>query len=152
MLPASCRQLQAGSPRSPESRADCPQVALRRSRDCGIRVGYNVHLPPTTIDLVERKRLECFKNATDSGGAERNQIWIAAHEAEVAPILHHRKDITCEQRTLAVGTRRPVTNGATFEMAPAVDQRQLIPKRKGCAFPKLNTRAFVHDPLAVGGV
>jgi hypothetical protein len=41
-----------------------------------------------------RKR---FKNAMDRVGAKRNQIWITAHEAEVAPILHHRKDVTREQ-------------------------------------------------------
>src|SRR5207253_6174844 len=102
---------------------DCPQVALRRSRDRGLRVGSNVHLPPTTIDLVERKRLERFKNATDSGGAERNQIWIAAHEAEVTPILHHRKNVTREQCPLAVPALRPMKNGAALEMASTVDQR-----------------------------
>src|SRR5437763_8603552 len=88
----------------------------------------------------------------DRGGAERNQIWITAHEAEVTPILHHCKDIACEQRSFAVRACRPVKNGDTFEMAPAVDQCKIIPKRKGCAFPKANTGTVTHDPRGLGGV
>jgi hypothetical protein len=48
--------------------------------------------------------------------------------------LYRRKDIACEQHALAVRARRPARNAATFEMAAAVDQRQIIPERKGCAF------------------
>src|SRR5438034_3339196 len=72
----------------------------------------------------------------DRGRPEWNQIWITAHETDVTPILHYRKDIACEQRGFAIPARRPVKKGATFEMAPAVDQRQAIPKRKDCAFPR----------------
>src|SRR5947209_4836817 len=50
----------------------------------------------------------------DRGGAERNQIWITAYEAEVTPILHHCKDIACEQRSFAVRACRPYYGGYPY--------------------------------------
>src|SRR5437660_1924122 len=40
----------------------------------------------------------------------------------------------------------------SFKMSATIDQRQPIPKRQRCSFPKFDARALAHHPLSIGGV
>src|SRR5437762_8422999 len=92
------------------------------------------------------------------GGAERNQIWITSHKTNVTVVLHHGDDVTGEQRAFApatAGRRGPVQHSAAFKMAAAIDQREIIPERQSCSFPKLDARSRVrgtHDPFAISSM
>src|SRR5437773_4339743 len=92
------------------------------------------------------------------GGAERNQIWITSHKTNVTVVLHYGNNVAGEQCAFApaaAGLLWPMQHSAAFEMSAAVDQREIIPERKGWSLPELNARSRVrgtHDPFAVGGM
>src|SRR6266566_3898170 len=92
------------------------------------------------------------------GGAERNQIWITSHKTNVTVVLHYGNNVAGEQCAFApaaAGLRWPMQHSAAFEMSAAVDQCEIVPERKGCSFPKLNTRSRVrgtHHPFAIGSM
>src|ERR1700730_4204300 len=86
------------------------------------------------------------------GGSERNQIRVAAHEADATAVLHHLNDVAGDQRAFAVRACRPVQHGAAVELSAAVDQAKAVPQRLSRSFPKLNAWTFAHDPFAVGSV
>src|SRR5437762_12683908 len=94
----------------------------------------------------------------NGSGSERNKIRVAAHKTDVAAVLRHGDDVARKQRAFAPATAGrcgPVQHRAAFEMSAAIDEREAVPKREGCSFPKLNARSRVrgtHDPFAVGSV
>src|SRR6266567_3712521 len=133
-------------------RCDRAQVALRRSRDRGFGVAQDIRLPPAAVDLIERQWFDSFDDSAYCRGSKRNEIWITSHEADVSAILHHGNNVACQQRAFApaaAGRRWPVQHCATFEMSAAIDQREPIPERQGCSFPKVDARTFSHDPLSI---
>src|SRR5438034_4381852 len=134
------------------------QIAFGRASHCDFSVGQDVRLPPAAVDVIEGEWFDSLDDVPYCRGSKRNKIWIASHEADVTAILHHGNDVAREQRAFApaaAGLRWPMQHSAAFEMSAAVDQCEIIPERKGCSFPKLNTRSRVrgtHDPFAIGSM
>src|SRR6266498_3154984 len=131
------------------------QVPFGRLRDGGFGVGQDVRLPPAAVDLIERESFDSLDDAAYCRGSKRNEIWITSHKADVTAVLHHGNDVAGEQRAFApaaAGRRRPMQHRAAFKMTTTVDEREIIPERKGCSFPELNARTPAHRPLAIGGM
>src|SRR5439155_26123500 len=134
---------------------DRAQITFSGSRDCCFCVCENVRLPPAAIKLLECEGFDPLDDAANCHRAERNEIWITSHEADVTAVLNHGYDVTCKQRTFApatAGRRWPMQHRAAIKMSAAVDQRHAIPKRKRGSFPKLNARTFAHDALVIGSM
>src|SRR5438046_6992332 len=129
--------------------ADRAKIAFGRARDRGFGVGQNVGLPPSAVNLIERKWFDRIGDAANCGWPERNQIRIAAHEADVTSVLRHGNNVTGEQRALAIRAGRPMQHGAAFEMSAAVNESNIVPKRERRSFPEFDTRALTHDPLSI---
>src|SRR5215217_665105 len=99
------------------SRVDPAEITFSRSRYGGFRVHENIRFPPRAVNLFECERLDSVEYAMDRGTPERNEIRIAAHEADVSAVLHDLNDVAGEQRAPAppiAGRRRPVQDGATL--------------------------------------
>src|SRR5439155_20052517 len=134
---------------------DRAQIALGRACHGGFRVGQDVRLPPAAINFVEREWFDSLNDAAYCRGSKRNEIWITSHKADLTAGLHHGNDVAGEQRAFAPaagGRRRPMQHRAAFKMTTTVDEREIIPERKGCSFPELNSRTPAHRPLAIGGM
>src|SRR5438034_11563785 len=116
------------------------QIAFGRASHCDFSVGQDVRLPPAAVDVIEGEWFDSLDDVPYCRGSKRNKIWIASHEADVTAILHHGNDVAREQGAFAIGTCRPVQHRASIKMSAAIDQRQTVPKRKRCSFPKSDTR------------
>src|SRR5882724_373014 len=96
-------------------RTDRAKIALRRAPHCSLRVRENVRFPPSTVNLIERKRFDSFENTVNCSGSERNEIRITAHETDIAPILHYLNDVASQQSAFASCTCWPMQHCAPFE-------------------------------------
>ena len=128
------------------------QVSLRGTTDSAFGIGQDIALPPAAVDLFEAEWFDALENLGNGGSAEGDKVRIAAHEADRAAIHHDLNDVPCEERAAPVRSARPMQNGSTIEMSPAVDERHPIPQLVGRSFPELKLWIIAHDPLTVGRV
>src|SRR5919204_2112589 len=89
------------------------------------------------IDRVEGERLERLADADDLFGRERDQIWIAAHEAQKLAVDGDSRDIGRAQHAAAFRALAPVQHGAARKMSAASDQRDIRQELEGFALPVL---------------
>src|SRR5262249_39946101 len=143
--------LQAGRC-SQQLRTDRAQITFTRSGNCCFCICEDARFPPRTVNLLEWERLNVFEDAVYCSQPEWNKVRITSHEAYITAILYDLNDVTREQRALAACTSWPMQNTAALKMSAAINQREIIPKRKRCSFPKLNARTLLHDPLTIRGV
>ena len=77
---------------------------------------------------------------------QRDQVRVAVHEADPAPVGDHLHDVARQQRARA----RVVQHRPAGEVAAAADQRQPVAEVARLALPQLDRVVRPHDPLAVG--
>src|SRR5690349_11501673 len=128
------------------------QVALRRPVDRGGAVGRDHPAPPGAVDPLERVRLEQRHRPADDGGTLRDQVGVAVHEADPAPVLDHRDDVAGHERAGPALPVRPVQHLAAVEMDAEVDEGQAVADLPGVALPELHRRVGPGDPRAVVGM
>ena len=73
------------------------------------------------VDRIELKRLQRIGNSSDLFCGERDQIWIAAHEAEELSVCGYRRDVRRAQGPSATGSFGPMQYSAARKMPPATD-------------------------------
>ena len=109
-------------------------------------------IEPGAVDDVEWIGLKQGADPLDGGGRQRNEIGIAAHEADELAVGNHLHDVAGEKRAAAATALRPMQHRAAGEMAAAADQRDAARERKRIAVPQLDREIWPHDPLPIGGV
>jgi hypothetical protein len=79
-----------------------------------------------SVDAIELKWLHGADDPADCGGVQRDQIWIAIHEADPAAIGHNLNDVPGQEDAAAPGTGGPVEHRAALKMAAAPNERDRI--------------------------
>jgi hypothetical protein len=70
------------------------------------------------VDRIKLKRLQRNGNSSNLFRGERDQIRIAAHEAEEFSVCRHRRDVRQAQYPSAAGALGPMQYGAAWKMPP----------------------------------
>src|SRR5260370_4798494 len=109
-------------------------------------------LPPGAVDRVEAKRVEQLKRAADRARALGDEIRIAVHEADPAPVGHDREDVAGEQGAPAVLAASPVQYLPAVEVHAGIDECQTSTDRVRVALPEDDSLVRPGDPLPVGRV
>src|SRR5437870_6687769 len=99
------------------------EIARNRFRQHLLGAARNDAIDVVAVDPVESKRRERRRNAFDLARGERDQIRIAAHEAQELAVGRDGGDVGGEQRAAAVRALRPVQHGAARKMTAAANER-----------------------------
>src|SRR5215212_10682665 len=103
----SCGELDKTAVGYRRSAFDAGQVARGGATNRLFGVGSNDASGPPAIEAIERVGLDRGHNPANGVCTERNQIWIAEHEAHPAPVDHDLDRIASEQCTRSAGAGCP---------------------------------------------
>src|SRR6266513_1746153 len=117
--PAVCVRISPSRPLRPYP----VQVALRGIFDRRDPSRGHHAIPPAAVDPVEAVGTDAIDDATDLISGERNEIRIAAHEADEADIRHDRDRVADQERAAAVRAVRPMERRAAIEVTTALNER-----------------------------
>src|SRR5215470_16898275 len=101
--------------------AYCADITLDRNFQNPFSATRNDTIEIMAIDRIELKRLQRNGNSSNLFRGERDQIRIAAHEAEEFSVCRHRRDVRRAQYPSAAGALGPMQHGAARKMPPATD-------------------------------
>ena len=104
------------------------------------------------VQPVEGERRHRRLDRGDRAGGQRDQVRVAAHEADFPPVRQQLDDIAGQQRAAPLGTVAPMQHGAAIEMAGGIDQGDAVGQRVGWAGPEMQRGVRPHDMGAVGFV
>src|SRR5262245_5098203 len=104
---------------------------------------------PSAVDLLELERLHRSDYPPDGGGAERDQIGVAVHEAHGAAVLRHHDRVAGEKHAEPFGAVGPMESGAPRKVAPAMDQGEPGLELERVTAPVADGGIIAHDPGAV---
>src|SRR6188472_4112364 len=138
--------------RGAKSSFQSARVTLRRALDRGLGVAGHEPLVPRSVQALEWVWLERRDHPLDRRGGQRDEVRVAAHEADPAAILHHLHDVAREQGAAALLAVRPVQDRAAREVPAEAQQRDAGLEHAGVAVPKNEAVVGAHHPLAVGNV
>src|SRR5205085_6990659 len=98
-------------------------VALGGAFDGVFAAGSHLAAIPRAIDALERERPHAVGDATHRVRRQRNQVWVAVHEAQKAAIHDYGERVAAQQKPLSLVAVGPVQRGRAVEVAAGVDQR-----------------------------
>src|SRR5256885_12632592 len=106
-------------------------------------------MPPSTVDPVEGVGTDAVDDAPDLIRGERNEIRIAAHEADEADIRHNGDRVAHEERAAAIRAVRPMERRAAIEVTTALNERD-TGQQLACPAPGHDRGIVALDPLTIG--
>src|SRR3954465_5538836 len=118
----SCGELAKTAFGHRRSAFDAVQVASGGAADRRFGIGGNNASGPPAVEAIERVRLDRSDDAANGVRAERNQIWVALHEAHPASVGHDLDRVAGEERARTPGAGCPVQDATAREMPAAADE------------------------------
>ena len=127
---------------------DPSDVAAGRTLHRGRSVAADDPVPPTSVNAVEGIGAHGRRDPLDGRRRERNFIGIAPHEADEATVRDDGHGVAGEKGPAAFRPAGPVQDGASLEMAAALDQREAGHRREGLS-PVAHRRVGPHHPSPI---
>src|SRR6185295_18731518 len=122
------------------------QIAFRRTANHGFRIRLNHEAGPCAKQFSKFEGLECANNSKNAGGAQRQIVGIAVHEADPAPVHAHLRQVAREQRSRAFA---PMQYLISSEVSTDPNQSEPAAERVRFTMPKPETCIRALDPLPV---
>jgi hypothetical protein len=127
-------------------------VAPHRGAEDALAAGLDHAIEEMAVDRLERKRRERRPDRGHLLGRERDQVRVAAHEAQVFSVDRDRGDVGGEEHAAPGGAARPMQHGSAWKMAAAPYERHARQELERLTLPRPDRSIGTHDPAPVARV